>query len=254
MFRASARAVERGRAPSSSYRPRRRRRGPPDRDRGRAAQAAARVAGDGPAGRRSASVPTQVVEIVRPGRAVERGGSLLDTERRTARRDRRAGLPPNRLIWTNDNLVALQTLLDERDPDDAGLPLPGQGRPRLHRPAVHGEQRLPRGQRHRHRPRRRGGQSRRRRSRRSSRSSPTRTRGGRGSTASSRCCAARLELLKELLAPTGSIYVHLDWHAVHYVKVLMDEIFGYENFVNEIVWKRTISHSDCAKGQAHQRP
>jgi len=38
----------------------------------------------------------------------------------------------------------------------------------------------------------------------------------------------RLELLKELLAPTGSIYVHLDWHAVHYVKVLMDEVFGYE--------------------------
>src|SRR4029078_11723640 len=50
---------------------------------------------------------------------------------------------------------------------------------------------------------------------------------------------ARLILLRELLAPTGSIYVHLDWHAAHYVKVLMDEIFGYENFRNEIVWKRT---------------
>ncbi|HRC56293.1 MAG TPA: site-specific DNA-methyltransferase, partial [Kofleriaceae bacterium] len=57
----------------------------------------------------------------------------------------------------------------------------------------------------------------------------------------------RLELLKELLAPTGSIYVHLDWHAVHYVKVMMDELFGYENFQNEIVWKRTSSHAD-AKG------
>jgi DNA modification methylase len=60
----------------------------------------------------------------------------------------------------------------------------------------------------------------------------------------------RLELLKELLAPTGSIYVHLDWHAVHYVKVLMDEVFGYENFVNEIVWKRTTAHSDT-KGFSH---
>jgi len=48
----------------------------------------------------------------------------------------------------------------------------------------------------------------------------------------------RLVLMRELLADNGSIYVHLDWHVGHYVKVLMDEIFGYENFRNEIVWKR----------------
>lgn len=46
----------------------------------------------------------------------------------------------------------------------------------------------------------------------------------------------RLMLLKELLADTGSIYVHLDWHVGHYVKLLMDEVFGQENFRNEIVW------------------
>ncbi len=46
----------------------------------------------------------------------------------------------------------------------------------------------------------------------------------------------RLQLMKQLLADTGSIYVHLDWHACHYVKVMMDEIFGYKNFRNEIVW------------------
>ena len=46
----------------------------------------------------------------------------------------------------------------------------------------------------------------------------------------------RLVLMRELLADNGSIYVHLDWHVGHYVKVLMDEIFGYENFRNEIVW------------------
>jgi adenine-specific DNA-methyltransferase len=46
----------------------------------------------------------------------------------------------------------------------------------------------------------------------------------------------RLVLMKELLAENGSIYVHLDWHVSHYVKVMMDEIFGYENFVNEVVW------------------
>jgi len=46
----------------------------------------------------------------------------------------------------------------------------------------------------------------------------------------------RLQLMKRLLAPDGSIYVHLDWHVGHYVKVMMDEIFGKENFVNEIIW------------------
>ena len=46
----------------------------------------------------------------------------------------------------------------------------------------------------------------------------------------------RLMLLKELLSETGSIYVHLDWHIGHYVKLLMDEVFGQENFRNEIVW------------------
>ena len=46
----------------------------------------------------------------------------------------------------------------------------------------------------------------------------------------------RLILMKELLAETGSIYVHLDWHVGHYIKLLMDEVFGQENFRNEIVW------------------
>jgi DNA modification methylase len=46
----------------------------------------------------------------------------------------------------------------------------------------------------------------------------------------------RLQLLKELLAETGSIYLHLDYHVGHYIKLLMDEIFGPENFRNEIVW------------------
>lgn len=46
----------------------------------------------------------------------------------------------------------------------------------------------------------------------------------------------RLVLMRELLSENGSIYVHLDWHVGHYVKVMMDEIFGYENFLNEIIW------------------
>ena len=50
---------------------------------------------------------------------------------------------------------------------------------------------------------------------------------------------ARLYELKRLLKLTGSIYVHCDWHASHYIKVEMDKIFGYENFRNEIVWSYT---------------
>ncbi|MEQ7192942.1 DNA methyltransferase [Enterococcus avium] len=46
----------------------------------------------------------------------------------------------------------------------------------------------------------------------------------------------RLILLREVLADNGSIYIHLDWHKAHYIKVLMDEIFGEGNFRNEIVW------------------
>ncbi len=47
---------------------------------------------------------------------------------------------------------------------------------------------------------------------------------------------ARLYEMKRILKPTGSIYVHCDWHASHYIKVEMDKIFGYENFRNEIIW------------------
>ncbi|MDZ7890608.1 MAG: site-specific DNA-methyltransferase [Rhodoferax sp.] len=46
----------------------------------------------------------------------------------------------------------------------------------------------------------------------------------------------RLILMRELLADTGSIYVHLDWHVGHYVKLVLDEVFGKKQFRNEIVW------------------
>ena len=54
----------------------------------------------------------------------------------------------------------------------------------------------------------------------------------------------RLILMRELLADTGSIYVHLDWHVGHYVKLVMDEVFGRTNFQNELIWKRTSARSD----------
>ena len=62
----------------------------------------------------------------------------------------------------------------------------------------------------------------------------------------------RLILMRELLADTGSIYVHLDWHVGHYVKLVLDEVFGKENFTNEIIWKRSEAHSDSnAFGAVH---
>ena len=48
----------------------------------------------------------------------------------------------------------------------------------------------------------------------------------------------RLLAIKDVMNDNACIYLHLDWHIGHYVKVLMDEIFGEENFVNEIVWQR----------------
>ena len=44
--------------------------------------------------------------------------------------------------------------------------------------------------------------------------------------------------IKSVMSDTASIYVHLDWHIGHYVKILLDEIFGEENFINEVVWRR----------------
>jgi adenine-specific DNA-methyltransferase len=194
------------------------------------------------------SVPTQVVEIVRPGRARNRGATLLNTDVRFAneRPSSEPVFPPNRLIWTNDNLVALQTLLDEKDPvtkgyryraqvdlvyidppfmvnsdfrtdntidieidEDAGVE--AKKEPSLVEHLAYRDT----------------------------------WRQGLDSFLS--MLKRRLELLKELLAPTGSIYVHLDWHAVHYVKVLMDEIFGYENFRDEIIWQKVRSSKAQAK-------
>jgi adenine specific DNA methylase Mod len=62
----------------------------------------------------------------------------------------------------------------------------------------------------------------------------------------------RLALMRELLSDQGSIYVHIDWHVGHYVKILLDEIFGKENFRNEIIWKSAPGHADASlMGVAH---
>lgn len=62
----------------------------------------------------------------------------------------------------------------------------------------------------------------------------------------------RLECLERLLAPTGSIWINIDWQEGHYLKVLCDEVFGRRHFIAEIVWqKRTSRENRAAIGSSH---
>ena len=66
--------------------------------------------------------------------------------------------------------------------------------------------------------------------------------------------AVRLLEMKRILKPTGSIYLHCDPTASHYLKLTMDSVFGPEQFRTEITWKRTSAHSDARQGrQQHGR-
>jgi DNA modification methylase len=57
--------------------------------------------------------------------------------------------------------------------------------------------------------------------------------------------------LSRVLKKTGSFYYHCDWHSSHYVKVMLDQIFGENNFINELAWKRQTSHNDAKQGSKH---
>jgi site-specific DNA-methyltransferase (adenine-specific) len=63
--------------------------------------------------------------------------------------------------------------------------------------------------------------------------------------------AVRLIELHRVLKPTGSLYLHCDPTASHYLKLLLDAVFGKENYVNEVVWKRSDSHNDSGQGATH---
>lgn len=187
----------------------------------------------------TAAVPTQVVEVVSPGRAERREAEIPGLAVTSTRRQPNE-IPENRLIWTNDNLVALRTLLEERDPQTGDWRYRGKvdlvyiDPPFMVNSDFRADNAIDL----------------------SISKSVTVSkepslveilaykdtwREGLDSFLS--MIRARLLLLKELLKPTGSIYVHLDWHAAHYVKVLMDDLFGYENFRNQIVWQRTNARS-----------
>ena len=57
----------------------------------------------------------------------------------------------------------------------------------------------------------------------------------------------RVMEMRRLLKPNGSLYMHCDPHASHYLKVMLDDIFGASSYRNEIVWKRTSSHSSAKR-------
>lgn len=61
----------------------------------------------------------------------------------------------------------------------------------------------------------------------------------------------RVILLKELLKDTGVIYFHCDWHKSHHIRCIMDEIFGSDRLINEIVWKRSDAKNDASQGSKH---
>lgn len=60
----------------------------------------------------------------------------------------------------------------------------------------------------------------------------------------------RIALMRDLLAPDGSIYVHCDWRVNSYIRQVLDEVFGVKNFQNEIVWKRQSAKSGAFDGMA----
>ena len=63
--------------------------------------------------------------------------------------------------------------------------------------------------------------------------------------------AVRLLEMRRVLKDTGSIFLHCDPTASHYLKLLMDVVFGVRNFLNEIVWKRYGAHNDVRQGSTH---
>jgi DNA modification methylase len=75
---------------------------------------------------------------------------------------------------------------------------------------------------------------------------------GRGADSFIAMMYERLILMRDLLAEDGSVYVHLDYRMLHHVRLAMDEVFGSERFLNQIVWKRTSAHSSANRyGPVH---
>lgn len=193
------------------------------------------------------AVPTQVVEVVYPLKAEKKDENTLFAKGELQQKITKSeDFPKNRLIWTNDNLVALKTLLDEKDA------VSGEYKYRnkinliyIDPPFMVQDDFVAKNTIDINVDKEEGVVS---------VKEPTiietivyKDTWQNGLDSFLHMMRERLELMKELLSPTGSIYVHLDWHTVHYVKVLMDEIFDYSLFRNEIVWHYYNKYSKASK-------
>jgi DNA modification methylase len=74
---------------------------------------------------------------------------------------------------------------------------------------------------------------------------------GRGADSFISMLYERLILMRDLLADDGTIYVHMGWGVSHYVRGILDEVFGKDRAVNQIIWKRQTAHSDSGQGSQH---
>lgn len=74
---------------------------------------------------------------------------------------------------------------------------------------------------------------------------------GRGTDSYINMIYERAALMKDLLSERGTIYVHVGWMVSHYVKAVLDDVFGRLQFLNQIVWKRQTAHSDSTQGAQH---
>ena len=74
---------------------------------------------------------------------------------------------------------------------------------------------------------------------------------GRGRSSYLSMLYERITLIHELLSGDGTLFLHVGRNVSHYVKLLCDEVFGEENFVNEITWKRSHAHGDTGQGAKH---
>jgi site-specific DNA-methyltransferase (adenine-specific)/adenine-specific DNA-methyltransferase len=74
---------------------------------------------------------------------------------------------------------------------------------------------------------------------------------GRGADSFIAMLYERLILMRDLLAKDGMIYVHMGWGVSHYVRGILDEVFGKDRAVNQIIWKRQTAHSDSGQGSQH---
>jgi DNA modification methylase len=74
---------------------------------------------------------------------------------------------------------------------------------------------------------------------------------GRGADSFIAMIYERLSLMRDLLAEDGSIYVHCDWRVNSYIRLILDDIFGSDNFGNEIIWQRSSAHNDSKRAVSY---